>query len=91
MKCPYTNPTTKQCLKCPLDECVRSLTADNNERKAEWIRKNPERRKAIRRRYYLNHNKEEKDYQRNYRAANIEEIRRKDRERKARIRERQAV
>jgi hypothetical protein len=64
------------------------LTVDHNEKKAEWIRNNPDKRKAIRRRYYLNHMQSAKEYQKQYREKNIEEVRRKDREKKALKRQR---
>lgn len=87
MKCPYTNPTIQQCENCPLPDCTKN---EDSERAIKWIKNNPEKRKIIRRRYYLNHRQSEINRTKQYRAENIEEIRRKDRERKARLRESQA-
>ena len=74
MKCPYINPTAQQCLECPLDECVRSLTADVNEQKRLWRQKNPEKYKAIRMRYYHNNLEKERDRRRDYYHRNKEKI-----------------
>jgi hypothetical protein len=50
------------CFNCPYPDCIRPETQDVNEKKREWIRNNPEKRSAIRRRYY----QKEKAYQREY-------------------------
>jgi hypothetical protein len=90
MKCPYINPTIQQCENCTFDDCIRGETQDANERASKWIRENPKKRAVIRNKYYAKHRDTEISYSKNYRMANLEEVRRKDRERKARLRERQA-
>ncbi len=82
IRCTFDKPTIQNCINCPYPDCIRSDTADTNERIARWRKKNPEKVKVMRRRYYIKHCETEKAYQQSYRAANIEEIRRKDRARK---------
>lgn len=69
MNCPYKNPTVQQCEFCSFEDCVRDEHQDHNDYNREWNRKQPERRRAIRYRYYLNHKEQEhansrKKYQR---------------------------
>ena len=59
----------RDCFNCIHPDCIRGENADINEQKAEWRRKNPEKRKAIRRRYYLNHRESELDYLKRYRIT----------------------
>ena len=54
------------CFNCKFPDCIRHETQDENERKKEWNRKNPEKLRAIRRRYYERHREQEKAYQKAY-------------------------
>ncbi len=70
MKCPYISPAPQQCLSCPFDDCTRDERQDGSERAKEWARKNPEKRKAIRRKYYFNHIDVEKKRRREWYLKN---------------------
>lgn len=50
------------CFNCPYPDCIRSENQDS----IDWQKNNPEKRKAIRRRYYLKNREREKEYQRSY-------------------------
>jgi hypothetical protein len=78
------------CFNCKFPDCIRDERADINEQKREWARKNPEKRKAIRRRYYLNHREQEMTYQKNYysKVKNLPEYKAMKREAQRKYRER---
>ena len=54
----------RDCFHCKFKDCILDEKADVNEQKKEWIHNNPEKRKAIRQRYYTSHAEQEKAYQR---------------------------
>ena len=54
----------RDCFHCKYADCIRDERTDVNEQKKEWIHNNPEKRKAIRQRYYISHAEQEKAYQR---------------------------
>jgi hypothetical protein len=64
MKCPYANPTIQQCENCTLPDCVREITEDHNNYQSNWCKNNPDKRRAIRYRYYKSHAEKEHTYNR---------------------------
>lgn len=54
------------CFNCPYPDCIRPETQDENERSRKWNRDNPDKRRAIRRRYYLKTQDRAKEYQKAY-------------------------
>ena len=54
------------CFNCHYPDCIRPETQDENERVRKWNRDNPDKRRAIRRRYYLKTQDRAKEYQKAY-------------------------